>query len=62
MLAYKQWTKFRRDLRAGRIPAPTRKVGQVNLWSREEVEAFIDGAGLDSAKSADIAKILERVR
>lgn len=61
MLGFRKWTEFRRALREGRAPKPTRIDGTTKIWSRRQVEAWIDGTGQIEPTSEDLLKRLEEI-
>ena len=58
----RSFEEFRRRLKCGLIPAPTRVEGRTKLWSKAKLDAWIDGEDEESASSADLIKRLERAR
>ena len=60
MLGYRTAEEFRRDLRRGIIPPPTRIIHGRNRWSEEALRAWINGEDKDGAE-IDPVKALEKI-
>ena len=61
MLGHRKWAEFRRALREGKVPAPTRIDGDTKIWSRRHVQAWIDGSGQNEPTSQDLLRRVEEV-
>ena len=61
MLGHRKWSEFRRAVRDGRVPPPTRIEGKTKIWSRRHVQAWIDGSGQNEPTSEDLMERLEKV-
>lgn len=59
MLGYRRWTEFRRAIKDGKVPYPNRIDGQVKIWSRQAVEAWIEGNQLDEPTSNELLNRIE---
>ena len=63
LLGYIQIKHFRRDLRAGRIPAPDRELNGGPVWSRRRLEAWLHGdlAAFSSTNHEEQEEAVRRV-